>query len=112
MRRQIIFVVALAMAGFVADEAFAKIVSIGGTHSSAEIKSTCGKVGGEFFSEPDGGYGCAKKCTAKEYCTVGCEKSGKCKGSVPRRTAGASPGRGLAGILRGSSTKPPMSVGR
>lgn len=68
---------------------FAERVSISGTHSKSEIGKTCDKVGGDSFTVPGGGYGCANSCKDSsgqlDVCTVTCNKSGKCEGSVPDR---------------------------
>jgi hypothetical protein len=69
--------------------ALAERISISGTHSKSEIAKTCGKVDGDSFTVPNGGYGCANGCKDSsgelDVCTVTCNKEGKCEGSVPDR---------------------------
>ena len=71
MRKMMAVIVGLFIAFGV--PAHAAEVSISGTHSQDEIKATCGKEGGSFYSNPHGVYGCSKngntvECTAKETC--------------------------------------------
>jgi hypothetical protein len=55
-------------------------VTIGGKHSSAEIKQKCGEAGGRYF-EGDYTYGCVNDTKGTE---VICDKgNGKCHGYVP-----------------------------
>jgi hypothetical protein len=51
-------VLALAGSGLLVQSALADQISISGTHSAAEIKATCDKVGGQFSDIGGGGYGC------------------------------------------------------
>jgi hypothetical protein len=48
MRKFLTIIVALVTLGFLAGVAYAGTVSIKGTHSANEIKSTCEGVGGTF----------------------------------------------------------------
>jgi hypothetical protein len=68
-----------------AGPASAREVSISGTHSAAEIKATCAKVGGDYV-EGGGGYGCENPAKST---SVMC-RDGKCTGFVPDRPAGGT----------------------
>jgi hypothetical protein len=84
------FAFALASALF-AQSAEAKRVSIGGTHSAAEIKATCANVGGEYI-EQGSTYGCEKPDKGTSvYCN-----DGKCHGYVPDKPAGGGTTRAPA----------------
>jgi hypothetical protein len=98
MRSIAIFIVAAGALAFASNQAFARLVSISGTHGKSEIRSACGKAGG-VYSEDPGGYGCTTNCSGGQ-CTVGCKNNGKCNGSVPGRT---QPSHTLNGILRAPS---------
>lgn len=64
-----------------ATSSFATKVSISGTHGKTEIKSTCKRIGGTYYSKSTGDYG----CISKEHGTsVKCGADGKCTGSVPQ----------------------------
>jgi hypothetical protein len=80
MRKSWVFIIALVTFGFVAGASWAAQVSIKGTHSANEIRSTCDRVDG-VFSESGGTYGCSKVCGG-EVCSVSC-KDGKCTGNCP-----------------------------
>lgn len=73
--------------------------AIGGTHGREEIKSTCAKNGGRYYSNLDG-YGCMKEnCDGKGgLCGVVCKNDGKCEGSTPAIKRAPS-SRGLNGYL-------------
>ena len=111
MRRLIIFVMALATFGCLADRASAKniSVSISGTHSKGEIEKTCDKMGGEFYSKGSG-YGCNTECNTsngeKGSCGVSCDK-GNCSGSVPAGVHGAGKKSDVAAVLGGATEGPP-----
>src|SRR6516225_2686209 len=60
MRKSIILIIALFIYGVLVGAAWAAKVSIGGTQS--EIQGTCGAVGGDFFTDSGGGYGCSHVC--------------------------------------------------
>jgi hypothetical protein len=56
-------------------------VTIHGTYSASEIKTTCDKlVDGNFYLHPDGNYGCINW---NNGCTVHCDALGHCVGWVP-----------------------------
>jgi hypothetical protein len=100
MRKSIILVIALIIYGVLVGAAWAAKVSIGGTHSQSEIQGTCGAVGGDFFVDPGGTYGCSKVCAGGSACTVTCTSSGNCTGECPRcgkRVSPRSPLPRLAG---------------
>jgi hypothetical protein len=102
MKRLLMFSMA-ALVGFAicADAALAKRVTIGGTHSRAELKAKCAAAqGGIFLNEKGGGYSC--------YATgsVTCDAKGKCTGKVPRRQ---TTNGGRTGVI-GGTTKA-MSLG-
>jgi hypothetical protein len=82
--------------------AHADKVSIGGSHSSSEIKGACGAAGGDYW-EVGGSYGCVNECPNSSgglgVCGVSCT-SGKCEGTTPDRTISGSP-RGLQNLLKG-----------
>jgi hypothetical protein len=77
-------------------------VSISGSHSSTEIKSTCGAAGGDYW-EVGGSYGCVNECPNSNgglgVCGVSCT-NGKCEGTTPDRTISGSQ-RALKGLLKG-----------
>jgi hypothetical protein len=89
MRKLMVPLLFFAVSYASADTVFAERVSISGTHSKSEIGKTCDKVGGDSFTVPGGGYGCANSCKDSsgqlDVCTVTCNKGGKCEGSVPDR---------------------------
>lgn len=101
MRSLLISTIAFGALVFAWDGAFATKVSISGTHSREEIKSTCLKAGGEY-GEEKGGYGCINSCGSgkQSVCGVECTGNGKCSGTVPR--AGRAPYT-LGGILYATS---------
>jgi hypothetical protein len=103
MRKSMIFVVAFASLGILADAGAAKSVNISGKHSAAELKNACAAVNGEYNTFEGGGWGCTNNnCDGKGgKCTVGCDIYGKCTGSVPGQFAGG----GIAGILKGTVGK-------
>lgn len=71
------------------------MVSIGGKHSSAEIKSKCKEAGGRYF-EGDFTYGCTNDTKDTE---VICDKgNGKCHGYVPIMKALGGANRGGPGL--------------
>ena len=82
MRKLAVIIIALATLGFLAGSASAGYVSISGTHSSMEIRSTCAKEGGTYSEDP-GGYGCSKDC-GSSTCTVACKNDGQCVGECPK----------------------------
>ncbi len=94
---------AAAMATAFAGSAAALPISISGTHDRGEIKSTCEKTGGGWFSNLDG-YGCINpNCDGKGgACAVKCENDGKCTGTVPQIKGVPAP-RSLDGILKQKS---------
>jgi hypothetical protein len=81
MRKCWLVIGALVALVFLADLASAGHVSISGTHSANEIRSTCSSVGGQFI-EGGGVYGCQKDCGG-DVCSVTCV-GGKCTGNCPR----------------------------
>jgi hypothetical protein len=88
--------------GLLMDGAWAKPITIGGTHSAGEIRQTCESNGGTYYSGgPDNSYGCQ---TGKG--SVTCESSGKCKGNCPSCGAAQRGSGGIKGILQ-----PPKQVG-
>ena len=97
-------VVCLAVAATVllavtaADSAAAATRKLSGTHTSAEIGSTCATAGGVYYPTQGGGYGCAT-----EKGKVECTKAGKCTGTCSNC---ANVVRGVNGVLR-----PPASAG-
>jgi hypothetical protein len=93
MRKFIILIIALIIYSFLHGEGWAAKVSIGGSHSRSEIQSTCGAVGGSFFSNSH--YGCTNEC-GTDTCAVECV-NGKCTGSCPRCGRMASPNRSRLG---------------
>ena len=100
--RSFVVMLTLAAFAFLADEAGARVVSVSGTHSSSEVKNTCGKNGGDYF-EGGGYYGCSKEnCDGKGgECGVACNKSnGKCSGWVPGRQTGKVNVGTVGGTLR------------
>lgn len=80
--------------------AHAEKIDISGTHSSGDIKKTCGEAGGDFW-EVGGSYGCVNECKKPDgglgLCGVSCT-SGKCTGTVPDRKV---PGSEIRGLLKG-----------
>jgi hypothetical protein len=80
------------------DPALARRVSIGGTHSSGELKAKCAAVGGDFSRETWGGSSCIN---SSKGTSVNCDARGKCWGIVPRQ----APGGGLTGVLNGGAGK-------
>jgi hypothetical protein len=80
------------------DPALARRVSIGGTHSSGELKAKCAAVGGDFTRETWGGSSCTN---SSKGTSVNCDAKGKCWGIVPRQ----APGGGLTGVLNGGAGK-------
>jgi len=70
-------------------------------HTSDEIKSACGKAGGDYTETPDGGYGCSTNCHGGSGgdCIVACKKDHSCTGAVPGR---AGPTASPLNVLRGS----------
>jgi len=76
--------------------AWAKRVSISGTHTRAEFKSKC-TAGMDYYSNA-GGFGCENRSKGTGvYCTV----KGKCTGLVPDRRAPQLPRRPtLGGVLK------------
>jgi hypothetical protein len=77
-------------------------VSIGGSHSSTEIKNACGAAGGDYW-EVGGSYGCVNECPNSNgglgVCGVSCT-NGKCEGTTPDRTISGNP-RVLQDLLKG-----------
>jgi hypothetical protein len=77
-------------------------VSIGGSHSSSEIKGACGAAGGDYW-EVGSSYGCVNECPNSSgglgVCGVSCT-NGKCEGTTPDRTISGNP-RALQGLLKG-----------
>jgi len=80
------------------DPALAKRVSVGGTHSSGELKAKCAAIGGVFTQESWGGSSCIN---SSKGTSVNCDAKGRCWGYVPRPV----PGGGLTGILNGGAGK-------
>jgi hypothetical protein len=73
--------------------ASARPIQISGTHSQGEIQNTCNSVGGTSYSNAaTGTYGCSKGKNV-----VACQSSGKCVGSVPRKSGPSGPT--LGGVL-------------
>jgi hypothetical protein len=103
MRILIRLTMAAALAAAFAGSAAALQISISGTHGRSEIKSTCAKSGGDYFSNLDG-YGCVNpNCDGNgRTCAVKCENDGKCTGAVPL-TKGVPAPRSLDGILKQKS---------
>jgi hypothetical protein len=74
------------------NQAYAKTVTLSGTHSASEIRAKCDAAGGSFTSA-DSGYGCAGPGG-----TVNCNTKGKCTGSCGR-CGRAAPTGGIGGIV-------------
>jgi hypothetical protein len=95
-------VLAAIMASCFIGVAHADKVSIGGSHSSSEIKGACGAAGGDYW-EVGSSYGCVNECPNSNgglgVCGVSCT-DGKCEGTTPDRTITGSP-RALQGLLKG-----------
>jgi hypothetical protein len=81
MRKLWLFIVTLVAIGLLAGTSWAGHVSISGTHSANEIRSTCNRTGGSF-TEGGGVYGCTKNC-GNDVCSVTCV-GGKCTGNCPK----------------------------
>jgi len=67
--------------GVLVGEAWALRIQLG-HHSARDIRRTCGAVGGDFFTFPNGGYGCSKVCDGGA-CEVDCSSNGNCTGECP-----------------------------
>jgi len=108
MCKTFVHVIALGTFAFIALPAWAENVDIGGTHSAAEIKKTCKKVGGSFsgVDKDLGSYGCHKGGSI-----VSCTKDGKCTGCTnctgnSKQAAGATTGqRTVGGVLANGPVK-------
>lgn len=100
MRILIRIAMAAVMVAAFAGRADARQISINGTHGREEIKSTCAKNGGNYYSNLDG-YGCVtKNCDGQgNICAVNCQNGGKCTGSVPKIEGLPTPGN-IDGILK------------
>jgi len=100
--------------GLVSSTAMAKDVDLG-KHSENEIKSICGRVGGNFVSDGQT-YGCAKKCTGGT-CAVICDKDDGCIGTTPGdRRRGPTGERGVLDALSATASSsqsdlPKLEVG-
>ena len=99
MRSLVAFVSVLVSVVVLTDPALARRVTIGGTHSSGEIKAKCAAVDGVFTSG-SAGYGCTND--NKGGASVSCDAKGKCIGWVPGRKV---PKGGLTGVLSGGGGK-------
>lgn len=104
-----LFVLAAVAAPWRAPEAVAKTLQVGGTHSPAEIKSACEKVGGDYYQnsvEDGGGYGCYEDHGNGNTAAIDCNDKGRCIATRPERPtqagkAGAlAPGLGLVDVLQ------------
>src|SRR4051794_11301920 len=73
---RLLFAVALALPTMTG-AAYATNVTISGTHSKTEIKSTCAANGGGFSDDGANGYSCIGKGGI-----VTCSNAGKCTGST------------------------------
>jgi hypothetical protein len=107
MRKAFVNFAALVAFSFIAAPAMAGTVSIGGTHSRDEIKTTCEKNGGTMdnVGVTPGGYGCIGKSG-----TVMCNKDGKCAG-VCENCGGKAASKGAAGgILTNAPGKKPQPL--
>ncbi len=97
--RSLVALVAILVSFIVfTDPALARRITIGGTHSSGEIKAKCAAVGGVFTSGSTG-YGCMND--SHGITSVSCDAKGRCSGNVPRQ----APGGGLNGVLNGGAGK-------
>ena len=67
---------------FMVSDVYAKTVSIGGTHSRAEIGKKCDAVGGVKVGTgaKSGGFGCEN---LDKGTSVNCNSKGQCTGWVP-----------------------------
>src|SRR5262245_3524919 len=81
MRKSIILIIALIIYGVLLGEAWALPIQLG-HHSVREIAAACAGVGGQFFQERSGLYGCFNKC-GEETCSVECSRNGQCIGDCP-----------------------------
>jgi hypothetical protein len=100
MRKPIVLITALiiySIYSVLVGEAWALRIQLG-HHSANDIRSTCGAVGGDFFTFPSGSYGCSKLCGegGTSSCVVSCTSNGNCTGECPA-CGGDQP------ILRGSN---------
>jgi hypothetical protein len=81
MRKSILLIIALVMCGVLSGEGWALPISLG-HHSVRELKQTCDSVGGDFFHDVGGQYGCFHQC-GEETCSVECSRNGQCIGDCP-----------------------------
>ena len=108
MRKTFVHVIALGTFAFIATPTWAENVDISGTHSAAEIKKTCKKVGGSFsgVDKDLGSYGCHKGGSI-----VSCTKDGKCTGCTnctgnSKQAPGATTDKGtIGGVLANAPVK-------
>ena len=105
--RKIAFLPIVALACLVG-VAHADKVTIGGTHSSDEIKKTCGNAGGDYW-EVGSSYGCVNECKNSSgglgVCGVSCT-SGKCTGTVPDQAISGGQ-RAMQNLLKGKIVEAP-----
>jgi hypothetical protein len=99
MRSLVALVAILGCFVLFTDPAVARRVTIGGTHSSGEIKAKCAAVNGVFTSG-SAGYGCTNDSNG--FTSVSCDAKGRCHGWVPGRKV---PKGGLTGVLGGGTGK-------
>jgi hypothetical protein len=84
MRRFFMAASGAVMACTITTAGYAATVNLKQRHSETEIKATCAREGGSFYSNSQA-YGCSKACTPDVSCAVDCQKATKkCIGTTPR----------------------------
>ena len=96
MWKLLVFIIALAGLGFLADTASARVILLKGTHTQGQVEIACTKADGvSTTGRGHGGFGCK---TSKGE--VECNAAGECIGTCHR--CGTRETASIRGILRPS----------